>query len=241
MTRRPTAQPFAAALGAEVSGVDLAAPLDDGDIATIRQALLDHLVLVFRDQRLDDEALAAFGERFGRLQVHPNLRSESHRPEVIVIRKEPGDARIVGAEWHADTTCLPAPPMGAVLQAIEVPPLGGDTLFANQYLAYEQLSAGMRTMLDGLRAVHDDTRVAGPRAELAKGRSTRVRDDDAWRPTVSEHPVVRVHPETGRRSLFVNVSYTRRFVDMTDEESAPLLQWLYDHATRPEVTCRVRW
>jgi taurine dioxygenase len=233
--------PIAGALGAEVTGADIATELADEVVADIRQALLDHQVIFFRDQSLSEEALMAFGRRFGDLLLHPNLLKAGPHPEVIHIRKEPTDTRVVGEDWHADTTCLDTPPMGGILYALETPPAGGDTLFASQSLAYEALSDGMRAMLDGMNAVHNDTRVAGPNVGVNKGRSSGVRDDDEWRPTESVHPVVRTHPETGRKGLFVNISYTRRFEGMTEAESAPLLQFLYDHASRPEFTCRFNW
>ena len=239
--RTITATPIAGALGAEVAGVDIADDLPDAMVAEIRQALLDHQVVVFPGQSLTEEALMAFGRRFGDLLVHPNLLKAGPYPEVIHIRKEPTDTRVVGEDWHADTTCLPNPPMGGILYALETPPAGGDTIFASQTLAYEALSDGMRAMLDGMNAVHNDTRVAGPNINVNKGRSAGVRDDEEWRPTESLHPVVRTHPETGRKGLFVNISYTRRFENMTEEESAPLLDFLYEHAARPEFTCRVRW
>lgn len=239
--RHVAAAPVAGALGADVEGVDLSADLPDEVVAEIRQALLDHQVVFFRGQSLAEEALMAFGRRFGDLLVHPNLMKAGPHPEVIHIRKEPADTRVVGEDWHADTTCLECPPMAGILYALETPPAGGDTMFANQYLAYEALSDGMRALLDGMKAVHNDTRVAGPNVGVNVGRSSRVRDDDEWRPTESVHPVVRTHPETGRKGLFVNISYTRRFEDMTEAESAPLLDFLFEHAARPEFTCRFRW
>ncbi|MCB1741788.1 MAG: TauD/TfdA family dioxygenase [Gammaproteobacteria bacterium] len=234
-------EPIAGALGAEVSGLDLAAPLDPARLQDLRQALLDHQVLIVRDQDLQPAALRDLGRRFGDLVIHPNLIAEGEFPEVITIRKTPKDRAVVGGEWHTDTTCLANPPMGAILHARILPPVGGDTLFASQYLAYETLSDGMKRMLEGLRAVHNDTRVAGPGARLNARRASKVREDDAWRPTESLHPVIRTHPETGRRSLFVNIAYTRRFENMTEAESEPLLEYLYAHATRPEFTCRIRW
>ena len=233
--------PVAGALGAEVWGADIATDLADDVVADIRRVLLDNQVIFFRGQSLSEEALIAFGRRFGDLLVHPNLLKAGPHPEVIHIRKEPTDTRVVGEDWHADTTCLETPPMGGILYALETPPAGGDTLFASQSLAYEALSDGMRAMLDGMYAVHNDTRVAGPNVGVNKGRSSAVRDDDEWRPTESVHPVVRTHPETGRKGLFVNISYTRRFEGMTEAESAPLLNFLYGHASRPEFTCRFRW
>jgi taurine dioxygenase len=162
-------------------------------------------------------------------------------PEILQITREPGDARIVGEDWHADATMMLQPPMGAILYAVEVPPYGGDTLFANQYLAYEALSVGMKNMLAGLRALHSDRKVAGPDANRNAQRSTKVREDADWRETISAHPVVVTHPETGRKLLYVNRSYTYGFEEMTEEESAPLLHFLLEHGNRPEFTCRFRW
>ncbi len=233
--------PISPSIEAEVAGADITSPLDDDAFAAVNQALLDHLVLVFRNQPLDDAALMALGRRFAPLITHPFLMPNTDNPEVVAILRVPGDVKIVGADWHADTTHIETPPMGAVLHALEVPPHGGDTLFANQYLAYETLSDGMKKMLEGLMAVHDDTRVAGPKAGINAGRANKVRDDADWRATSNEHPVVRTHPETDRKSLFVNRAYSHRFKDMTEAESAPLLSYLLEHATRPEFTCRVRW
>ncbi len=233
--------PISPSIGAEIEGVNIAEPLTDEAFDAINQALLDHLIIVFRNQPLDDDALMALGRRFSTLVIHPFLQPNTDNPEVVAIRREPGDTTIVGEDWHADTTHIETPPMGAVLHAVETPPTGGDTLFANQYLAYESLSDGMKKMLDGLSAVHDDTRVAGPNSNKNQTRANKVRDDADWRPTSSIHPVVRTHPETGRKSLFVNRSYSHKFAGMTREESLPLMSFLLEHATRPEFTCRVHW
>ena len=234
-------RPISGALGAEVRGVDLGGNLDAATVAAIRRALLDHCVIFFRDQRFDAEQHKALARRFGEIFIHPNYAGTQADPEIVLIRREPGDTKIVGEDWHTDTTMVTEPPMGAILYAIEVPPYGGDTLFANQYLAYETLSAGMKRMLADLRAVHTDRLVAGPAARMNERRSTKVREDDAWRETISVHPVVRTHPETGRKCLFVNRSYTVAFEGMTEEESAPLLSFLLEHGHRPEFTCRFRW
>ncbi|HEY8873924.1 MAG TPA: TauD/TfdA family dioxygenase, partial [Stellaceae bacterium] len=210
-------------------------------IAGIREALNRHCVIFFRDQQLDAERHKAFARRFGDIFIHPNYQGVGDDDEVVMVRREPGDPHIVGEEWHADTTMVAAPPMGAILYAIEVPPFGGDTCFANQYLAYETLSDGMKRMLAGLRAVHSDRKVAGPQAGRNAYRSTKVREDDAWRETVSTHPVVRTHPETGKQLLFVNHAYTVGFEGMTEAESRPLLDYLLEHGHRPEFTCRFRW
>jgi taurine dioxygenase len=233
--------PLTGALGAEVHGPDLSAELDDVTVATIRRALLDHCVVFFRDQHFDAARHKALARRFGEIFIHPNYKGTGPDPEIVDIRREPGDLRIVGEEWHTDTTMMPEPPMGAILYAVEVPPYVGDTLFASQYLAYESLSDGMKRLLEGLRAVHSDRKVAGPQAGLNAYRATKVREDATWQETVSVHPVVRTHPETGRKLLFVNHSYTIRFDGMTEAESAPLLGYLLDHGHRPEFTCRFRW
>lgn len=234
-------RPIAGAIGAEVHGVDLGSTLDETTVAEVRRALLDHCVIFFRDQEFNAEQHKALARRFGTIFVHPNYKGTGPDPEIVDIVRNPGDKRIVGEEWHADTTMMPEPPMGAILFAIEVPPYSGDTLFANQYLAYETLSDGMKKMVSQLKAVHTDRKVAGPKAGLNAQRSTKVREDAEWRETISTHPVVVRHPETGRKMLYVNHSYTTRFEDMTEEESKPLLDYLLNHGHRPEFTCRFRW
>ena len=234
-------RPTAGGCGAEIDGVRIGDDLDDATIGEIRDALNRHCVIFFRDQEFDAEQHKAFARRFGEIFVHPNYRGMQHDDEIVMVRREPGDKHIVGEDWHADTTMVEAPPMGAILYALEVPPYGGDTCFASQYLAYEALSAGMKRMLAGLRAVHSDRLVAGPQAGRNAHRSTKVREDAGWRETVSSHPVVRTHPETGRKLLFVNRSYTVGFEGMTEAESRPLLEYLLEHGHRPEFTCRFRW
>jgi len=240
-TTRLDVQPIAGALGAEISGVDLGGDLDDATIAEIRRALLEHCVIFFRDQEFDAEQHKRLARRFGEIFVHPNYAGTQADPEIVMIRREPGDTRVVGEDWHTDTTMMPKPPMGAILYAIEVPPFGGDTLFANQYLAYEALSDGMKRLIDGLRAIHSDRLVAGPQSRASVGRSTKARHDDAWRETVSTHPMAIRHPETGRKALFVNVSYTVGIEGLAEDESRPLLDFLMEHGNRPEFTCRFRW
>ncbi|MFO1024820.1 MAG: TauD/TfdA family dioxygenase [Acetobacteraceae bacterium] len=233
--------PIAGALGAEIGGVDVAQDLDDAVIREIRQALLDHGVIFFRDQTLSIDQHKAFTRRFGEIFIHPNYKGVTADPEIVDIKREPGDRKIVGEDWHADTTMAAEPPMGAILYAIEVPPYGGDTLFANQYLAYETLSPGLKRTLEGMRAIHTDRLVAGPQAGMNAHRSTKVREDADWRETISIHPVIRTHPETGRKLLFVNKSYTVGFEGWSEEESKPLLNYLLEHGHRPEFTCRFRW
>jgi alpha-ketoglutarate-dependent taurine dioxygenase len=234
-------RPIAGAIGAEIHNVDVSQDLDDSTVADIRKALLDHCVIFFRDQKLDAERHKVFTRRFGKIFIHPNYVGLQADPEIVVMTREPGDKHIVGEDWHADTTMVGEPPMGAILYGVEVPPYGGDTLFANQYLAYEALSDGMKRMLSGLKAVHSDRTVAGPQANKNASRSTKVRQGADWRETVSVHPVVATHPETQRKLLYVNASYTQGFDGMTEEEGRPLLRYLLEHGHRPEFTCRFRW
>jgi taurine dioxygenase len=230
--------PIAGALGAEIAGVDLASDLDDATVAEIRRAWLDHNVVFFRDEQLDPDRFLAFARRIGEPVEYPFVKGIDGYPEIIAVAKLPHETVNFGGIWHSDTVYLERPPMGTMLLAQEVPPYGGDTLFANMYAAYDALSPGMKQMLDGLRAVHSSAR-----ADVSKTREDRIRDSgaDAETEYVSEHPVVRTHPETGRKALYVNVAHTTHFAGMTEEESRPLLEYLFAHAVRPEFTCRFRW
>lgn len=233
-------EPIAGALGAELSGVDLGAALDDAQVAAIRRALLDHGVIFFRDQDFDTDAHKRLARRFGDIFRHPFLISDD--PDVVTIVRNPGDGRIVGEDWHSDTAMMAEPPMGAILIALDVPDYGGDTLFANQYLAYEALSDGMKEMLAGLKAINTDRMAAGPGAAARDSRrSTKARVGTDYVETRTAHPVVRTHPETGRKCLYVNHSYTVGFEGWTEEESRLLLDWLMEWGHRPEFTCRFRW
>jgi taurine dioxygenase len=234
-------RPVSGAGGAEISGVDVSGPLDDGVIGEIRDALNEHCVVFFRDQTIDPEQHKAFARRFGPIFLHPNFATVMEDPEIVMVRREPGDVSYVGEDWHTDTTMVAAPPMGAILYGIDVPPYGGDTMFANQYQAYETLSPTMKRLLEGLRAVHSDIGIAGPNASRNKLRSTKNRDDAGWRETRSLHPIVRTHPETGRKCLFVNASYTIGIDGMTEAEGKTLLAFLLEHGHRPEFTFRFRW
>jgi alpha-ketoglutarate-dependent taurine dioxygenase len=234
-------RPITGACGAEIAGIKIGDDLDDATIADIRRALNEHGVVFFRDQEFDAEQHKSFARRFGEIFVHPNYKGMQEDDEIVMIRREPGDKHIVGEDWHTDTTMVAVPPMGAILYGIEVPPYGGDTCFAHQAAAYDALSPGMKRLLQGLRAVHTDRMVAGPQAGRNAYRSTKVREDNAWRETISTHPVVRTHPETGRKMLFVNAAYTVGFEGMSEAESLPLLDYLLEHGNRPEFTCRFRW
>jgi taurine dioxygenase len=238
--RTITVAPLAGALGAEIGGVNLAEDLRDDVVAEIRRAWLAHLVVFFRDQALDDERFLAFARRIGAPDRYPFVPGLETAPEIIAVVKLPHEKVNFGGIWHSDTTYLDEPPMGTLLLAREIPPAGGDTLFASMYAAYEALSPAMQSMLLPLRAVNSSAL-----ADVSKTREDRLRDanssPDAGRVYEAVHPVVRTHPETGRRALFVNVAHTARFEGMTEEESRPLLQFLFQHQVRPEFTCRFRW
>lgn len=233
-------RPIAGALGAEIAGVDLSRPLDAGTVRTLRQALLDHLVIFFRNQDLTPDSYLAFARAFGEPVEYPLIKGIDGYPTITEITKLEHERTNFGGVWHADTTYLDRPPMGSMLHALEVPPYGGDTLFANQYLAYETLSAPLRRFLDGLTAINSSAK-----ADVSKTREDMIRNaGDAVPPAhdyLAEHPVVHTHPETGRRSLYVNVAHTSHFKGMTESESAPILSFLFEHQVRPEFTCRFRW
>ena len=235
--------PIAGSLGAEIHGVD--APLDlaaasDETIAEIRQAWLRHLVVFFRDQTLDSEQFLAFSKRIGAPGRYPFVPGIDGYPEIIAVLKRAHETTNFGGIWHSDTAYLTQPPMATMLLAREVPPHGGDTLFANQYAAYESLSPTMQALLDPLYAVNSSAL-----ADISKNREDRIRDADgnevAPQDYESIHPVVRTHPETGRKSLYVNGAHTARIEGMTDAESKPLLQFLFQHQVKAEFTCRFRW
>ena len=253
-------EPLSGALGAEVRGIDIAAPLDESCFAAIHRALLDHLVLFFPDQRLSPDQQRDFAARFGSVDEEPfgyPLRMpplEGH-PEVYRIIKEPGDRSLnFGGFWHADVTYRERPNLGSVVYVEEAPTHGGDTLFSNQYLAYETLSEGMKAMLEDLSAVHTSSMPHGGEAArfpaVAREHAPRPEDRTFAASTHArgstgiiehEHPVVRRHPESGRRCLYVNRAFTSHFSGMTREESLPLLEFLWRHGERLEFTCRYRW
>ena len=227
---------IAGALGAEIEAVDLAARLSPDAVADIRRAFLEHQVVFFRDQPLTPEQFMAFARHMGRPIEYPFVKGIEGFPEVIEVKKLEHERQNFGGIWHSDTAYLAEPPMGSMLLAREVPPYGGDTEFASQYAAYEALSEGMRRLLDGLKAVN-----ASSKADATRTREELTRQKEIVAEYVAEHPVVRTHPETGRKALYVNVGHTVRFSGMTEAESAPLLAFLFRHQVRPEFTCRFQW
>jgi taurine dioxygenase len=225
------------ALGAELHGVDAAAALADNVVAEIRQALLDHLVVFLRGQKLTPVQLLAFAQRFGRPMEYPQLKGLPECPLVTPVIKLEHERVNFGGVWHSDTSYLERPPMASMLHAVETPPHGGDTLFANQYLAYETLSDGLRRVLAGLIGVNSSAK-----ADVSKTREDRLRDAGVELKVLQgEHPVARTHPETGRKALYLNFGHTTRFAGWTEAESAPLLEFLFARQVQPEFTCRFRW
>jgi taurine dioxygenase len=226
------------ACGGEVSGLDLSADLTDETIEELKTALDLHHVLFFRDQALAPVAQAAFAARFGPLVRYPLVTGLAEAPEVIPVVKRAGERHNFGGLWHADTTYLAEPPLGAMLYAVTLPPFGGDTLFANAQLAFETLSPALQAFLQGLTVVQ-----TSGKAETTRTREDRVKDQGGppAPPLVAEHPAVIRHPRNGRNTLYVNFGHTERFKELSAEESAPLLDYLYAHLARPEFTCRFRW
>ena len=236
-------RPVAGSLGAEVFGADLADNLSNQVYDEIHQAFLDFQVLFIRDQDLTPPQQAAFAGRFGPLNEYPFVKGLDDAPEIIEIIKEPHEKKNFGGVWHSDTTYLETPPLATCLYALEVPPAGGDTMFANMYDAYDALSEGMRQLLDPLVGVSSAAlrRAGGRAAGLNYKSSMTATNMDKVDEIMAEHPVIRTHPETGRKALYVNSAHTVRFVGMTDAESRPLIDYLITHAVRPEFTCRFQW
>lgn len=234
--------PISGALGAEIAGVDVAS-LSNEAAASIRDAFLAHKVIFFRDQTLTPTAQKRFASLFGEPEIYPFIKGFDEAPEVIEILKTEADVKNFGGSWHSDTSYMPEPALGTVLYALETPDAGGDTMFANTSAAYEALSPGMKRMLDGLIAVNSsENGYAGGRARnMAKLDGMAGTYNQAATTFESEHPVVRTHPDTGLKSLYINRSHTARFKDMTAEESKPLIDYLTGHMIRPEFTCRFRW
>lgn len=230
---------IAGALGAEVRGLDLRQPLSEAQTHELRRAWLENLVIFLRDQPLDPAQYLAFARCIGEPIEYPFVKGLPEHPEIIEVKKLEHETSNFGGIWHSDTVYLERPPMASMLLAKEVPPFGGDTLFANMYLAWETLSDGLRKTLDPLRAVNSSAK-----ADVSRTREDRIRSDgraEAQKTLRSEHPVVRTHPETGRKALYVNVAHTQCFVGWTEDESRPLLEYLHQHQVRIEHTCRFVW
>ena len=230
---------IAGALGAEIAGVDLATGVPAHLAAEIRQVFLQHQVIFLRNQNLTPQQFLSFANAMGEPVEYPFVKGLEGFPHIIEVKKLAHEKVNFGGIWHSDTTYLDTPPMGSMLLSREVPPYGGDTLFASQYAAYEALSSTMQDLLNGLTGISSSAK-----ADVSKTREDRIKTDgkDAVPQEYrAEHPIVRTHPETGRKVLYVNVAHTAGIKGMTDEESAPLLKFLFAHQVKPEFTCRFVW
>jgi taurine dioxygenase len=221
-------------IGAEILGVDLSKPLGNQQFQEIHDALMENLVIFFRDQALSPERHKELGLRFGKLHVHPAAPSVfAEHPEIFVIKADETSEHVAGEVWHSDVSCDAEPPMGSILYLTEIPPDGGgDTLFANMYLAYETLSEPVRRMIDGMTAIHDGE-------PFYRGRYSV--DDTGKKYPRSEHPIVRTHPVTRKRVLFVNRMFTTRIAGLGKGESDALLEMLWCHIETPEFAVRFKW
>ena len=219
-------------IGAEIFGMDLSKPLGNEAFQVVHDALMDNLVVFFRDQAIDPAQQMAFGRMFGELHVHPAAPSAPGHPEVMIIHADANSKFVNGESWHSDVSCDPEPPMGSILAMRVLPDVGGDTLFANMYAAFDALSAPMRAMLTGMTAVHDGE-------GLYRGRYGT--DDRGRVYPRAVHPVVRTHPATGRQALFVNSFFTTRILELSKGESDAVLAFLFRHVETPEFSCRFRW
>ncbi len=247
--KRIRVKPIAGALGAEIEGVDLAA-IDDETFAEVHAAWLDHLVIFFRDQVMTPDQQIALSQRFGDIHLHPFMKGMDDHPEILEIIKEEGDTKSFGSVWHTDQMFNPQPAKATILYAKETPDAGGDTLFANMYLAYNALSPAMRQMCAGLKTWN-----VGDRNKLTRGDNygsrfnARYEGNEKMSSKVKEpgnlvtecaHPLVRTHPETGRKALYIG-NHTQAIDGFSDQESRPLVEFLTTHSVQPEMTCRFAW
>ncbi len=232
--------PVSQSLGAEVAGLDLASPLTEPDMAALKAAFAEHGVLFFRDQVLSPEQQIAFAESWGNVVINRFFTPVEGHPQVAEVRKEPDQTNNVGGGWHTDHSYDEEPALGSILYARELPENGGDTLFAGMSAAYDALSPGLQETLRGLRALHSSRHVFGPGAGQPDDMLSRLGNAELATQD-SVHPVVITHPLSGRKSLYVNPGFTLRFDGWTHEESKPLLDYLYNHASQPEFVCRFQW
>jgi taurine dioxygenase len=220
-------------IGAEIGGVDLSRPLGNQQFQEVHDALMENLVIFFRDQHLTHDQHKDFGRLFGNLAIHPaSPHAPEGHPEILTIHADENSKHVAGEEWHSDVSCAETPPMGSILYLTKIPPTGGDTLFASMYAAYDRLSPPIKALIEGLTATHDGEPVYRGRFGYGGG--------DKGYPT-AVHPIVRTHPVTGRKALFVNGNFTTRINGLSKLESEALLAMLCRHAETPEFQCRFRW
>jgi taurine dioxygenase len=234
-------RPLSYALGAEVQGVDLAKPLSNSEFDQIHRAFLERGILLFREQKITREQHIAFSRRFGELDTHDSLPRDRHPdyPELLLVTNipkangAPSDSKYTGQLWHSDMSFTLVPSLGSLLRGITIPPVGGDTMFTNMYMAYDTLSDGMKKMIDGLHGIHTGSR------KIVDLSADRAAEQKKLNPPIAQ-PVVRVHPETGRKALYIGEKVSC-FAGMTEEESRPLIEYLVRHATRPQFVYRHQW
>jgi taurine dioxygenase len=222
-------------LGAEIEGIDLSRPLGNRQVDELHDALAAHQVLFFREQTMDYDSAKALGRHFGDLHIHPNTPGPEGHPEIMPIHADANSKRVAGERWHSDVSCDEEPPLGSILYLHTVPPVGGDTLFASQHAAYDALSPRMQTYLEGLTAFHD----GGPYYRAANAK-TGVAETGRTYPSAT-HPVVRTHPVTGRKALYVNRTFTQRINGLPEDEADALLAFLVEHSVHPDFQMRFRW
>lgn len=233
-------RPLSGAVGAELHGIDIARGLSDTDVAAIRATLGEWGVVFLRDQHITEAQHIAFAERFAPININRFFRAVEGWPQIAEVRKEPEQKTNIGGGWHTDHSYDQVPALGSILYAREVPPYGGDTIFASMYAAYDALSAGLKATLATLRAVHSSRHVFGARAKRLEQNDGRLGNADAATQD-AVHPVIITHPETGRKALYVNPGFTTHIDGWTAEESRGLLETLYRHAMSPEFACRFSW
>jgi len=230
-----TVRPVTPRIGAEIDNVDLSQPLGNETFQEIRDALMRHQVIFFRDQKMSLEQHKELGRMFGELHIHPGSPGPEGHPEILIIHADEKSKRVAGDLWHSDVSCDEEPPMGSILHIHTVPECGGDTLFASMYAAYDALSEPMKAFLAPLTAIHEGEHVY-------RGRYSHQGVDDAGKVyPKAEHPVVRTHPVTGRKALYVNSGFTTRIPQLSKLESDAVLRMLYDHCASPLFQCRFRW
>ena len=228
-------RPLTPRIGAEISGIDLSQPLGNERFQALHDALMTHQVIFFRDQEMGLEQHKAFGRRFGELHVHPGSPGPEGHPEILIIHADAKSKRIAGEKWHSDVSCDERPPMGSILHLHTLPECGGDTLFASMYAAYDALSDPMKSFLAPLTAIHDGEQVY-------RGRYSHQGVDDRGKTyPQAEHPVIRTHPVTQRKAIFVNSTFTTRIPQLSRSESDAVLQLLFEHVAKPEFQCRFKW
>lgn len=240
--RSITVQPLAGALGAEIGGVDLRSA-SDATWSEILRAFVEYSVLVFRKQSLEPADIMRVGERFGPPSYYPFVTGMPDFPYIFEIIKSEAETKNFGGAWHSDSSYLPTPPLGTLLYAVETPTHGGDTLFTSTYAAYDALSEGMKKLCGSLTGVFSaELKYGGGRTQMHKSiGAMAIHDTDKAAEIGAEHPIVRTHPDSGRKALYLSRSHTVHFKGMTEEESQPVMKYLIEHQVRPEFTCRVRW